>query len=337
MSYSAAATAVRRLRNSAPSPEAGADAVSLPARAGTFALRCDDVLYHWRDYLALCKPRVVSLVVFTAIVSMCLAAPHWPISWVTLVAGTVGVALAAGAAATLNQVADRDIDAKMRRTRGRPLPTHALSVRSALVFAAALTLAAMLVLVAAVNVATALLALVTVVGYSVVYTRWLKWSTPQNIVLGGAAGAAPALLGWTAATGTIAPPALALFLIVFVWTPAHFWPLAIARRHEYAAAGVPMLPVTHGIDHTLRRIFAYAVALLPVSLTPCIAGIGGPLYAIGALILGAEFIRRAYELMRHCSDRAALRLFRFSITYLGALFALMLADTWIRWLVDLAG
>jgi heme O synthase-like polyprenyltransferase len=191
----------------------------------------------WRDYFDLCKPRVVSLVVFTALVSMCLALPAGPIDWRTLLAGTLGIALAAASAAAFNHVADRDIDAMMRRTRRRPLPTHALEVHQALIFALALGTIAILFLWVTVNPLTAVLALVTLIGYAVVYTRWLKWLTPQNIVLGGASGAAPAILGWTAVTGEVQAPAIALFLIVFVWTPAHFWPLAIARRDEYAVAG----------------------------------------------------------------------------------------------------
>jgi protoheme IX farnesyltransferase len=287
----------------------------------------------WRAYLALCKPRVVSLVVFTALVSMCLAVPAGQVPWATLLAGTLGIALAAASAAALNHVADRDIDALMRRTRGRPLPSHVLEVRQALPFALALGAVATALLWRAVNPLTAVLALLTLVGYAVVYTRWLKWLTPQNIVLGGASGAAPAILGWTAATGEVQGPALALFLIVFVWTPAHFWPLAIARRDDYAAAGVPMLPVTHGVPFTRRRILAYTLALVPVSLMPCVAGLSGALFGIGALVLGASFVRRAWDFARGGDDRAAMALFRYSITYLSLLFALMLADRWLGALV----
>jgi protoheme IX farnesyltransferase len=292
-----------------------------------------EAVFPWRAYLALCKPRVVSLVVFTAVVSMCLAVPAGPVPWWTLIAGTLGIALAAASAAALNHVADRDIDALMRRTRRRPLPSHALEVRQALPFALTLGAVATVLLWRAVNPLTAVLALLTLVGYAVIYTRWLKWLTPQNIVLGGASGAAPAILGWTAATGEVQGPALALFLIVFVWTPAHFWPLAIARRDDYAAAGVPMLPVTHGIPYTRRRILAYSLALIPVSLMPCVAGLSGVLYGGGALILGASFVRRAWAFERGGDDRAAMALFGYSITYLSALFALMLADRWLGTLV----
>lgn len=287
----------------------------------------------WRAYLALCKPRVISLVVFTAMVSMCLAVPAGSVQWHSLLAGTLGIALAAASAAALNHVADRDLDAKMRRTRRRPLPTHALEVRQALLFAIALGIGSMLVLWLAVNPLTAVLALGTLMGYSVVYTRWLKWSTPQNIVLGGASGAAPVILGWTTVTGNVQAPALALFLIVFVWTPAHFWPLAIARRDDYAAAGVPMLPVTHGVEFTRRRIFAYALGLVPVSLTPCLTGLSGALYGVGATLLGLQFARRAWDFMRRGNDQTALALFRYSITYLCVLFALLLADRWLQALI----
>ena len=289
---------------------------------------------RWRAYVTLCKPRVVSLVVFTALVSMCLAAPDAPLSWPVMLAGVLGVTLAAAAAAVLNQVADRDVDALMRRTMGRPLPTHRLHLAEALGLAAVLGIASLLVLGLAVNLLTAALALVSLIGYALVYTRWLKWRTPQNIVLGGAAGAAPALIGWTAATGTLTPGALSLFLIVFVWTPAHFWPLAIARQADYAAAGVPMLPLTHGIAFTKRRILAYTLALLPVSLMPCVAGVSGPLYGAGALLLGTVFLHRTRAFGRATSATAAMALFRWSITYLSALFALLLVD---RWLLVLLG
>lgn len=321
-----------RLRATATAAAASSSTIALSERASATpaAVGC------WQDYLSLCKPRVVSLVTFTALASMCLAAPQAPLSWSLLLAGSVGVMLAAASAAVLNQVADRDIDALMRRTRGRPLPSHRVGIGAALAWAAALGGSAMLLLGLAVNLLTAGLALVALIGYAVVYTRWLKWSTPQNIVLGGAAGAAPTLIGWTAATGSITPGALALFLIVFVWTPAHFWPLAIARRADYAAAAVPMLPLTHGLAFTQRRILAYAIALLPVSLMPWVAGVNGPLYAIGALLLGTSFIRRAAGLRRQLLDHsAAMALFRWSISYLSMLFALMLLDRWLLHLMPM--
>jgi len=310
-------------------PDSPCPASRLPPIGPSAAAAVSRTGATWRAYLELCKPRVVSLVVFTAVVSMCLAIPDGHLPWGTLLAGTLGIALGAASAAVLNQVADRDIDAVMRRTHRRPLPTRTLGLSQALPFAAVLGGAAVALLWLLVNPLTAVLSLVSLIGYSVVYTRWLKWSTPQNIVLGGASGAAPAILGWTAATGEVQTQALALFLIVFVWTPPHFWPLAIARRDDYAAAGVPMLPVTHGIEFTRGRILAYTLALVPVSLTPCIAGLSGPLYAAGALGLGALFVRRAWIFRQGGGAVAAMGLFRWSITYLSALFALMLADRWL--------
>jgi len=284
----------------------------------------------WRAYFELCKPKVVSLVLFTAMVGMCLAVPDGPVPWRTLFAGTLGIALAAASAAAFNHVADRDIDRVMRRTRHRPLPSGTLGVGHAAIFACALGGLSMALLWRAVNPLTAWLALFALIGYAVVYTRWLKWLTPQNIVLGGAAGAAPTLLGWAAVTGQVQSPALALFLIVFTWTPPHFWALAIARRDEYAAAGVPMLPVIHGDAFTRRRILAYTLALVPVSLTPVLAGTNGWLYAVGALWLGGLYVLRAWRFLHGGDKLVAMRLFGYSITYLTGLFALLLADHWLR-------
>jgi len=284
----------------------------------------------WRAYLGLCKPRVVALVVFTAMVAMLLAAPVGEVHWRLLLAATIGIALAGASAAAFNHVADYDIDTVMTRTRGRPLPSGTVTAGPATLFATVLGAAALSLLWFAVNPLTAVLTLFTLIGYAVVYTRYLKWIGPQNIVLGGAAGAAPALLGWCAVSGHWQWQALALFLIVFVWTPPHFWALAIARRDEYAAARVPMLPVTHGVAHTKRRILGYAVVLLPVSLSPTLFGISGRLYLGGALLLGIGFVARAYRLLRDDSDRAAMRLFGYSITYLTALFALLLVDHFVR-------
>ena len=287
------------------------------------------VSFPWRGYLKLCKPKVVSLVVFTAMVAMLLAAPPGDLPWTLLVAATVGIALAGASAATFNHVADREIDAVMGRTNARPLPTGSITRGSATVFATLLATLAMGLLWFAVNPLTAVLTLLTLIGYAVVYTRYLKWIGPQNIVLGGASGAAPALLGWCAVTGRVEWEAVALFLIIFVWTPPHFWALAIARRKEYAAAGVPMLPVTHGVAHTKRSIFTYALVLLPVSFLPVTVGLSGPVYLIGAAILGGMFAYRSYKLMYVDSDQVAMKLFGFSITYLTVLFALLLADHYL--------
>jgi len=283
----------------------------------------------WRSYLRLCKPKVVSLVVFTALVAMLLAAPPGDLPWTLLLAGNVGIAMAGFSAAAFNHVADREIDAEMGRTRARPLPSGDVSRGAATVFATLLGATALALLWFAVNPLTAVLTLFTLIGYAVVYTRYLKWIGPQNIVLGGASGAAPALLGWTAVTGHVGWAAVSLFLIIFVWTPPHFWPLAIARREEYAAARVPMMPVTLGVAHTKRSILRYALVLLPVSLLPVVAGLSGPVYLVGASILGGSFIARAYKLLHVDSDRQAMRLFGFSITYLTVLFALLLVDHYL--------
>jgi len=283
----------------------------------------------WRAYLRLCKPKVVALVVFTALVAMLLAAPPGHQHWSLLLAATIGIALAGASAATFNHVADRDIDAVMGRTRGRPLPSGTVTAGAATLFATLLGSTALGLLWFAVNPLTAVLTLFTLIGYAVIYTRYLKWIGPQNIVLGGASGAAPALLGWCAVSGHWQWQSLALFLIVFVWTPPHFWALAITRRDEYAAARVPMLPITHGVAYTKRSILGYSLALLPVSLLPCVFGISGKLYLAGALLLGIGFVVRAYRLLHTASDQAATRLFGYSITYLTALFALLLVDHYL--------
>ncbi len=281
-----------------------------------------------RSYLGLCKLRVVALIVFTAVVGMLLAVPGMP-DLTLLFAATIGIGLAAAAAAALNHVIDRHIDARMRRTCYRPLPLGALSERQALAFAAALGVAAMGVLALTVNLLAAVLTFATVIGYAVVYTAYLKHATPQNIVLGGAAGAAPPILGWAAMTGRVSPTALALFLIVFAWTPPHFWALAIHRRDDYAAAGVPMLPVTHGIELTRLHIFLYTVLLVAVSIMPWLLGSSGPVYLFSALVLGLEFLRRAWRLWRRHDPRAPLATFRYSIIYLSLLFAVLLVDHYL--------
>jgi protoheme IX farnesyltransferase len=276
-------------------------------------------------YLQLTKPRVVALIVFTAVVGMLLA-PAAPTTPGVVVLATLGIALAAGSAAAFNHVLDRRSDALMARTRARPLPTHQLSVGQALAFAAVLALLSAVTLVFGVNMLTALLTLGALVGYSVVYTVYLKPLTPQNIVIGGAAGAAPPVLGWAAVTGEVGADALLLFLIIFIWTPPHFWSLALYRQEEYAAAGIPMLPVTHGSRYTRASVLAYTVLLAAVSVLPFASGMSGVAYAIGALVLSAIFIRRAWQLFRVYSDALARRTFRFSITYLAVLFALLLLD-----------
>jgi heme o synthase len=282
----------------------------------------------WRRYLELTKPKVVALITFTAIVGTLLAAPGLP-PLAALVWGNLGIALAAACAATINHVLDRRIDAQMARTRARPLPTGALSERAALGFAAVLGVAAMALLAFLVNLLTAVLTFFSLIGYAVVYTVWLKRATSQNIVIGGAAGAAPPVLGWTAVTNSIDPNALLLFLIIFVWTPPHFWALAIARREEYARAGIPMLPVTHGVAYTRLQVLLYTVLLLVVTLLPYLSGMSGLLYLATALALNAGFLYYALALQLTASAQLPMRVFRFSVTYLTWLFAALLLDHYL--------
>ena len=290
----------------------------------------------WRDYLELCKPNVVALIVFTAVVGMLLAAPGLvPLD--TLVFGTLGIGLAAGSAAAINHVVDRKIDAIMGRTRGRPLPQGAVSTRDALLFALVIGAMAMAILGLLVNGLTALLTFLSLIGYAVIYTMYLKRATPQNIVIGGAAGAAPPVLGWTAVTGSVDPGALLLFLIIFTWTPPHFWALAIHRAEEYRKVDMPMLPVTHGADFTRLQILLYTVLLLVVTLLPYGYGMSGGLYLGGALVLGLGFLYYAVRLYRADDERMPMRTFGYSIVYLMALFALLLVDHYVPELMALLG
>jgi heme o synthase len=281
-----------------------------------------------RAYLELTKPKVVSLILFTAIVGMFLAVPGLPppgaLAW-----GTLGIALAASSAAAINHVLDARIDAEMARTRFRPLPRGTVSEAYALSFAFVLGAGSMLVLALLVNALTAVLTFVSIIGYAVVYTVWLKRATPQNIVIGGAAGAAPPVLGWTAVTGAVDADALLLFLIIFAWTPPHFWALAIARRDEYAKVGIPMLPVTHGVAYTKQFIWYYTVLLSVVTVLPFLSGMSGYFYLAAAVALDAVFVRKAWELRR--SERADLpmRTFRYSVNYLALLFAALLVDHYL--------
>ena len=282
----------------------------------------------WRRYLELTKPRVVALITFTAVVGTLLASPGAP-PLEALVWGNLGIALAAACAATLNHVLDRRIDAQMARTRARPLPSGQLSERQALVFAAVLGVSAMAILAFLVNLLTALLTFLSLIGYAVVYTVWLKRATSQNIVIGGAAGAAPPVLGWAAVTNGIDPNALLLFLIIFVWTPPHFWALAIARRDEYARAGIPMLPVTHGVAHTRLQVLLYTVLLVVVTLMPFLTRMSGLIYLAAALVLNAGFLYYALALKISAREELPMRVFRFSVTYLMWLFAALLVDHYL--------
>jgi protoheme IX farnesyltransferase len=283
---------------------------------------------HWRDYYALTKPGVVQLLVFTAIVGMFLATPGL-VPLEALLAGSIGIALAAAAGAVVNQILDQRIDAQMARTRNRPLPQGRVGERDALAFALGLGLAGLLVLVLFVNVLTAALTFLSLIGYAIVYTVFLKRATPQNIVIGGAAGAAPPVLGWAAVTNTVDPHALLLFLIVFTWTPPHFWALAIARRSDYERADIPMLPVTHGIELTKSFVVYYTILLVIVSVLPYLTGMTGTFYLFGALLLGAGFLYYALKLKLAPGQDSPMATFRYSISYLMALFSFLLIDHYI--------
>ena len=282
----------------------------------------------WRHYLALTKPRVVALIVFTAIVGTLLSTAGMP-PLDALLFGTLGIACASASAATLNHVLDRRVDAQMARTRGRPLPQGQLSEAQALIFAALLGFASMAILAFLVNLLTAVLTFFSLIGYAVIYTVWLKRATSQNIVIGGAAGAAPPVLGWSAVTGTVDPNALLLFLIIFVWTPPHFWALAIARREEYARAGIPMLPVTHGVAYTRLQVLLYTVLLTVVTLLPFLTRMSGLIYLAAALILNGFFLYYALALKITARQELPMRVFRFSVTYLMWLFAALLVDHYL--------
>jgi protoheme IX farnesyltransferase len=283
---------------------------------------------HWRDYYALTKPGVVQLLVFTAIVGMFLASPGM-VPWDVLIAASLGIGLAAAAGAVVNQVLDQRIDAQMARTRNRPLPQGRVSERDALAFAMGLGLAGLTVLVLFVNALTAALTFFSLIGYAVVYTVYLKRATPQNIVIGGAAGAAPPVLGWTAVTNAVDPHALLLFLIIFTWTPPHFWALAIARRTDYERADIPMLPVTHGEELTKTFVVYYTILLLLVTVLPSITGMTGLFYTFGALSLGGGFLYYALKLKLAPREDSPMTTFRYSIWYLMALFSFLLIDHYI--------
>ena len=285
-----------------------------------------------KQYWSLTKPRVVALIVFTAVIGMFLAVPGLP-PWREALLGTLGIWLAAASAAAINQLLDSRIDAQMARTSWRPLVSGTLTSRQALVFALVLGALSMAILAIGVNVLTALLTFASLIGYAVVYTVYLKRATPQNIVIGGLAGAAPPLLGWAAVTGMVHPTdwayALLLVLIIFVWTPPHFWALAIFRREDYKRAMVPMLPVTHGVQYTRWQILFYTVLLVVVSVLPRLAGMSGNFYLGGALVLGAVFLWHAWKLMDPPDEFYAMRVFNYSIVYLMALFAFLLIDHWL--------
>jgi len=266
------------------------------------------------------------LIVFTAIVGMFLAVPGWP-NIPALLVGTLGIGMASSSAAVFNHVLDHRVDILMMRTRGRPLPQGKLTAKAALAFASVLCVISMIILWFLVNPLTAGLTFMSLIGYAVVYTVFLKRATPQNIVIGGAAGAAPPVLGWTAVTGEVHSSALLLFLIIFVWTPPHFWALAIARKEEYEKVGIPMLPVTHGDEYTRLSIFLYTILLTLITIIPYLTGMSGVIYLVTALVLDGIFLHFAVQMRRTPGDlELPMRTFKYSITYLGVLFAALLID-----------
>lgn len=283
----------------------------------------------WKRYLELTKPRIVALMLFTALVGMAVSL-EGGVPWDRILLGTLGIGLAASGGAVLNHLLDRRIDALMERTRDRPLPSGQVDGRAALVFAALLTGASMIILAAWVNPFAALITFAAVIGYGVIYTLLLKRTTPQNIVWGGAAGASPPLLGSAAVAGEVTLDAALLFLIIFIWTPPHFWPLAIHRLDDYRQAHIPMLPVTHGVAFTKIQILLYSIMLMAVSLLPFASRSAGLLYLAGAVPLGLVFIGYAWRLLHARGREYAMATFRFSILYLFGLFALMITDHIVR-------
>jgi len=286
------------------------------------------MLARWPDFLELTKPRVVALMLITAVIGMCMAVPGF-VPWQPLVLGNIGIAFCAGAAAAINHVVDERIDQKMSRTTNRPVAQGRVSQSEAIVFATLLAILGTAVLATTVNVLTAVLTVASLVGYAFIYTMFLKRATPQNIVIGGLAGAAPPLLGWTAVTGEIHAHGLLLVLIIFAWTPPHFWALAIHRKEEYAAVGIPMLPVTHGNRFTALHILLYTILMFLITLLPYITLLSGWIYAVAATLLGLRFLYWSIEILREKNPDAPMATFKFSITYLMVLFIAMLADHWI--------
>jgi len=280
----------------------------------------------WRDYLELCKPNVVGLMLLTSVIGMLLATDQTvPVQ--ILLFGNLGIALCAGSAAAVNHIVDRHVDDKMARTAGRPIAQGRLEARQAVIFAMLTGLAGMAILLVFTNVLTAWLTLASLVGYAFIYTMFLKRATPQNIVIGGLAGAAPPLLGWVAVTGEIHHNALLLVLIIFAWTPPHFWALAIHRKEEYAKAEIPMLPVTHGEKYTKINILLYTTMLMVITTLPYLTGMFGLLYLVGSLLLGLRFLY--WAMVMWLDKDSGMKTFRFSIIYLMILFALMLLDHYL--------
>jgi len=289
---------------------------------------------QWRDYVELCKPKVIALMLFTVIVGMLMAAPG-AVTLAQMLYALVGIGLVASSAAAINHVADSRIDAAMDRTKLRPLPSGSLDKTQVLIFALVIGGLGMLLLILKINLLTAVLTFASLVGYAVIYTMYLKRATPQNIVIGGAAGATPPLLGWTAVTGQVEADGLLLFLIIFTWTPPHFWALAIYRKEEYAKVDIPMLPVTHGEDYTRLHITLYTVLMSLITIFPYFTGMSGLVYLIGAILLNAGFLYYAISLQLTKSRPKAMATFVYSIVYLMVLFALLLFDRYLPMILEL--
>lgn len=288
----------------------------------------DTLMARWPDFLELTKPRVVALMLITALIGMCMAVPGF-VPWEPLILGNLGIGLCAGAAAAINHVVDERIDQKMSRTTNRPVATGRVSQTEALIFAALLAVLGACVLALTINILTAVLTVASLVGYAFIYTMFLKRATPQNIVIGGLAGAAPPLLGWTAVTGEVHAHGLLLVLIIFAWTPPHFWALAIHRKEEYAAVGIPMLPVTHGNRFTALHILLYTILMFLITLLPYATLLSGWIYLVSAVLLGVIFLYWSIEILREKNPKAPMETFKYSINYLLLLFIAMLADHWI--------
>ena len=288
----------------------------------------ETLMARWPDFLELTKPRVVALMLITALIGMCMAVPGF-VPWEPLILGNLGIGLCAGAAAAINHVVDERIDQKMSRTTNRPVATGRVSQTEALIFAALLAVLGAALLALTINVITAVLTVASLVGYAFIYTMFLKRATPQNIVIGGLAGAAPPLLGWTAVTGEVHAHGLLLVLIIFAWTPPHFWALAIHRKEEYAAVGIPMLPVTHGNRFTALHILLYTILMFLITLLPFATLLSGWIYLVSAVVLGVIFLYWSIEILREKNPKAPMETFKYSINYLLLLFVAMLADHWI--------
>ena len=283
----------------------------------------------WRDYFELCKPKVVALLLLTSVVGVVLASPRGELSLFVLAVSTLGIGLAAAAGAVINQVVERENDARMARTEGRPLPQGKVTQQSAFIFAVFLAAASVFILTAWINVLTAVLTFASMIGYAVVYTMYLKKATPQNIVIGGLAGATPPLLGWTSVTNAIDPHGLLLVLIIYTWTPPHFWALAIHRRDDYAKVNLPMLPVTHGVEFTKYSILGYTVLMILVTIFPYLIGERGLIYLAAALLLGLYFLYMVMQLMFSQRHNIAIKTFVYSINYLMLLFIAMVVDHYL--------